>query len=380
MPRDILYLDKSAPYLITIQRGLLTLRWTTWPETIISDGRTFEPGAGAAVSNLSYYGDGSVADNCDCMIAGTSDGPVYPGDGRSGVLDNWPITIEIIDPAAPSDGATIVLVGSVGSTTEDGDNLITIAANSSLRMMQEKPLCEHYSLLGREILGDDRCKIPLLASPAIDAFDVQRNQAYNTKDGAPDVNVDLTTFFNTGLLTVASAWARVRKGSAGTVEDYANLILECTTLGTTAATSPDYSGITEGTTVTDGTAVFTARNAWTRYARGQAIDSFNVQLTALPDPRASDPAWYKLGTLLVRSGPLAGFRQMIIRGWDPGSLTVNLFLPVDTATIAADTELEISPGCDQTPAMCFSKFDNIVNIRAEPFVPPSNYTMSLAGQ
>ena len=45
---------------------------------------------------------------------------------------------------------------------------------------------------------------------------------------------------------------------------YEDRIYECTTAGTTASTPPTYSK-TLGATTTDGTAVFTARQAWTRH-------------------------------------------------------------------------------------------------------------------
>ena len=56
--------------------------------------------------------------------------------------------------------------------------------------------------------------------------------------------------------------------------------------------------------------------------------------------------------------------------WDPDTLEVTLALPVALADIPAGTQFEIHPGCDNTAAMCFSRFDNIINLRAEDMVPP----------
>jgi hypothetical protein len=69
-------------------------------------------------------------------------------------------------------------------------------------------------------------------------------------------------------------------------------------------------------------------------------------------------------------GPLADYPKFPIRAWDPDTLTVTLFLPVSVTDIPAATAFEIAPGCDNTREMCFSRFNNIVNLRAETFVPP----------
>ena len=109
---------------------------------------------------------------------------------------------------------------------------------------------------------------------------------------------------------------RVRTGSAGTVEDYADVYFECTAAGTTAAVAPVYDP-TIGASTVDGTATFIARDAWLRAARATAINSFQIQLAALPDPRATDPTWYvPIANIYVRSGPLAGTKIQ----WRPSRL------------------------------------------------------------
>jgi hypothetical protein len=77
-----------------------------------------------------------------------------------------------------------------------------------------------------------------------------------------------------------------------------------------------------------------------------------------------------LGALYVRSGNLSGYPKIPIRAWNPATLEVTLFLPVLETDIPAGTQLEIAPGCDLTREMCFSRFNNITNLRAETFVPP----------
>jgi hypothetical protein len=212
-------------------------------------------------------------------------------------------------------------------------------------------MVEHYSIMPREDLGDDRCKIPILP------MDIKRNQVYVRPDIA------------TGLLHVDDAYGRVRTGVSGAVEDYANVYYECTVAGTTAGTAPTYDP-TAGNTTVDGSATFIARNSWLRYARATALNAFQIQLVSLPDARASDATWYApLANVYIRSGALSGSKMPITK-WEPGTLTVSLATPFSPADIPANTQIEIHVGCDLTQSMCQTRFANIVNRRGEEFVPP----------
>lgn len=345
--------------LVTIQRGIETIRFTTADRALVVDSITYPPGPGSSVTAIQFPGDGNFS-NADVKIMAQLDGLIDPNDAARGMLDDWPITIEWINPNDLA-SASPMLIGIIGSAAENDRGLLTIAANGNLRLAQERPLSELYALTCRADLGDNQCKVPILADADISAFDIGREQEF--------VRPDIVT----GLLAVSDAYGRVRTGVSGNVEDYANVYFECTTPGTTDAGAVVYSP--SGDT-TDGTAVFTARDAWLRYARGYAIDEYNIQLTALPDPRASDDAWYVFGVLYVRSGALGGFRGFPIRAWDPSTLQVTLFLPVAVSDIPADTQFELHKGCNLTRDMCFTDFDNIINLRAETFIPPPDFTMS----
>jgi hypothetical protein len=340
---------EEIPALITIQRGLTTLRWNTSSRDVTIGSDTWPAIAGAAITSFAFASDGTES-NADVQIMTEVGGLVEPGDGARGILDGWPISVKLFDPADPAGTAVEIVPGSiVGSVAEDTNGIATIAASGQL-VKAGVYVTEHYSLSGREDLGDDRCKVPIM--PA----DIGRGVAFVRPDTLP-------------LLHVNDAYGRMRTGVAGTPVDYANVYFECTTAGTTAATAPTYDP-TIGNSTTDGTAVFIARNAWTRHATGQATGTFVVTLDALPDSRASDPTWYVLGALYVRSGNLSGYPKIPIRAWNPATLEVTLFLPVLEADIPAGTQLEIQVGCDLTREMCFARFNNIINLRAETFVPP----------
>lgn len=338
---------RELPALVTITRGLVTLRWNTSDRDVTIGDDTWPAEGGAMVSSISCKSEGTE-NNADILIHTRDGGPVEPGDAARGLLDGWPISVKFFDPDDPENTATEMMPGAiVGSVTEDANGMVAIAASGQL-IKGAIELTEHFTLAGREDLGDDRCKIPIMPDGIGRGVDFVR----------PDVA--------TGLLHVNDAYGRMLTGSPAT---YGNVYYECTVAGTTDATAPTYDP-TIGNLTVDGTATFIARNAWTRSATGEAISAFEVQLDALPDPRASDATWYVLGALYVRSGNLADFPKIPIRAWDPDTLTVTLFLPVSVTDIPAGTELEIAPGCDLTREMCHSRFDNIVNLRAETFVPP----------
>ncbi len=347
----------GLPSLVTIQRGLVTIRFTTWQQSVTSNTFFFPTAPGANLTGFQFPSDGSQA-NADVSVMVEPGGIVEPGDGVRGVLDNWPILIELFDPNNLSAGTLPILLGTIGSVDEDTRGMATIAADGQLRLASQRPLTEQYTLTGREDLGDDRCKIPLCVDQDITKFDIQRGQTFQASNALP-------------LLRVADAFGRFRTGS--TVEDYHNIYLECTTGGVTDPTTAPSYPTSAGGTVTDGSASFIARNAWTRAARGYALDPFTIQFTELDESRSGDPTWFVLGGIFIRSGALDGFPKLPVRAWNPGASQATLFLPVSPTDVASNTQMEIHAGCNLTRDQCFSRFNNIINLRAETFVPPPNF-------
>lgn len=392
---------QTLALLVTITRGIQTLRFTSHHEPITISGVTWSPAPGVKCTSLHFSGDGSP-NTCDLNIASDVGGLVDVGDAALGGLDGWPITVDLVDP--DSSTKANLISGIISHMTEDTNLLNVISVNGPLWVTQ-RPLTEHYSLTGRESLGDDRCKVPIRpadiargASYVSAAGAIAGTAAYSTygiiADMGGTVNgfstqnmVDSVSGFSVsnplvtvpavGLMHVNDAYGRFRANRSSpdvdAVEDYANVYFECTTTGVTHATVAPTYPTTPGNTVTDGTAVFTARNSWLRYCRGYAEDIYTIKLNALPDSRASDATWYALGGIYVCSGSLSGL-LLPIKSWDPATYRVSLWMPViDGLTrLPADTQFEIYPGCDLTREMCFSRFNNILNLRAETFVPPAN--------
>lgn len=258
------------PALITIQRGLVTIRFNTSNQDVTVDGDTWTAAPAAQITSLSYGSDGTP-NNVDVQIMTAVGGLIEPGDGIRGILDGWPISIKLFDPADPGAAVEIMPGATIGSVAENTNGTAIIAANGPL-IQAGRYVTEHYALAGREDLFDARCKV-------------------------------------------------------------------------------DPAGFTNDTT-------------------GEATGTYVVTLDSLPDVRASDPTWYVLGGLYVLSGNLNGYPKLPIRAWNPDTLEVTLFLPILEEDIPAGTTLQIHAGCDLTREMCFSRFNNIVNLRAETFVPP----------
>ena len=350
---------KGYPALITITRGIQTLRFTTYQNTITMAGNTWVFAPGADITNIALPSDSSPS-TADVKIMATPDGIVLPGDAARGLFDGWPISIQTFDSGNPGAGTVEWMPGAtIGQAVEDSTGLVTISVNGPLNNARG-PLTEHYSLTCRADLGDNRCKVPILGNEVIDKFDIGRGQTF--------VRPDIVT----GLIQVSDAYGRVKTGVDGTAADYANVYFECTVAGDTDAdTAPTYDP-TVGNLTVDGTATFIARNAWLRYAFCQATGDYTITLTSLPDPRASDPTWFVMGALFIRSGTLQEFPRIPIRAWNPDTLELTTFLPISQADIPANTQIELYVGCDLTREMCFSRFNNIINARLESFVPPSN--------
>jgi hypothetical protein len=158
-------------------------------------------------------------------------------------------------------------------------------------------------------------------------------------------------------------------------EGYENRIYEVTTAGTTSGTEPAYDTIV-GNTTTDGTAVLTARQSWTRHAEiATVIDRRRFTIT-VTETRALDD-WFNDGVVIFESGNNT-LLTMEIKDWTQSSSTVELFLPMP-GDIQIGDKLRIFPGCPKTVNQCRNKWvipdsrdfsnGNVINFRGEPYLP-----------
>ena len=94
-------------------------------------------------------------------------------------------------------------------------------------------------------------------------------------------------------------------------------------------------------------------------------DAQNFRI-AVDEPRAVD-GWFIDGVATFTSGQNVG-RSMEIKDWTQSTSSARLFLPMPMPVDVGDT-LTLYPGCDKRLETCRDKFANVINRRAEDFVP-----------
>ena len=154
---------------------------------------------------------------------------------------------------------------------------------------------------------------------------------------------------------------------------YLNRIYECVTGGTTSPREVEYSS-TISSTITDGTAVFRAHEAWTRSASVISVRSNREFNIIVEEPRLVD-GWYTDGSVVFETGDNVGVVHEI-RNHIGNTITLQI---KTSETINIGDQLRIAPGCDKRPVTCQGKFrmsithnfsgGNIDNFRGEPYVP-----------
>ena len=170
-----------------------------------------------------------------------------------------------------------------------------------------------------------------------------------------------------------------------TYDMFEDRIYQVTTAGLTSGCQPTYDTVV-GNDTTDGTAVLTAEEGWSRAAEVVAVDSteprrkFTVtELTPnTGGPRGGFPDdWFNFGAATFETGDNA----LVSR-------EVKDFVADDGVTIEQDIELfddmpfsiqvgdklRVYPGCDKKVTTCGSaKFNNILNFVGEPYVPGTDF-------
>jgi hypothetical protein len=148
-------------------------------------------------------------------------------------------------------------------------------------------------------------------------------------------------------------------------EIYENRIYEVTTAGTTDVSAPIFD-TTIGNTTTDGTAVFTARDAWTRHGNVVDLDDNQNFSISVSDARAVDD-WFNGGGLTLEGGVNNSVVREVV-DWTLAGGLIRLFIQ-PTFDVRPGQKLRIYPGCDKRIATCNSRFSNSINFRGEPYVP-----------
>lgn len=288
-------------------------------------------------STLKFMGDGSVPDGE--VTAPTAISDAYDSeDVYAGKFEGMEITLFLVSFDSPSDGGMQLGPYTVSEINyDDRGKIATFEVRGLLQKAKEIGV-EELSVSCRSDLGDQRpgfCKLPLYPD------DVERSTAYAVGD-------------------------YVRVPDSG---DYHNRMFRCSTAGTTAGSAPSYN-YTVAATTTDGTAVFTAEEAWVRSGVVATKTSDGNFTATLTESRAVD-GWFTNGVVKWTSGLNVGTYNQV-RAYTSSTKRIELWGSA-AWTVAVSDAFEITPGCDKTFAMCLSRFSNTINFRGENLLPGRDF-------
>ena len=321
-----------------VRRDGVEFFFTEHDRAIVFDGDTYLASAG--YNRTAIEGDASLsADNFE--VTGIIDNiALLDTELKAGLFDYAEVYMFIINWADTSQGIMKLKRGSLGEVAFVHGSLFKAEIHGMTKALHQV-IGELYSPECRETLGTPKCGVPV--DPAIHVI----NTAYALGD-----------------------FIKVDTDPGPTYSQYENRIYECTVAGTTAGTRPTYDTIVGNTTV-DGTATFTAREAWQRHATVNVVtDRRNFTLSGLVEARAVDD-WFNHGALTFETGPNAGKTLQIKDYVDIGDDVELLFAaPFDITTTEV---VRLYPGCDVRRTTCINKFDNIINYRGEPFIPGPDF-------
>ena len=152
----------------------------------------------------------------------------------------------------------------------------------------------------------------------------------------------------------------------------------CTQAGTSGATAPAWDATLESST-SDGGCTWQTLLAFTvactvasvvAAVPGEASAHTFTVTPALSEfgavPEETLP-WFAAGKVTWLTGGNAGVAAEI-KAWDADTSQVTLFLP-PTFPVAGGDTLTLTVGCDKRRDTCIGRFENIVNMRGEPFLP-----------
>jgi hypothetical protein len=318
------------------------IRVTTLPADFTVDvghgSETYVKDVSFKGASLTFRGDGAVPDG-EVIAPIAFTGAYDEEDVFVGVFDGMLVTLYIVNYADATDGG--MQFGPYTNGRIKYDERGQIAAFELRGKLDRAKFIkvEELSVSCRSDIGDMRpgfCNLPLYPD------DVVRATAY-----------------------VAGDYVRV--SNAG---NYGNRMFLCTTAGTTDASPVSYD-YTVGNPTTDGTAVFTAAEAWVRSAVVASVTSTSKFRLTITESRSVDDWFANGGLLKFTSGDNNGI-VCTVRKYTHSTKEVELWIAPPYTVAIADT-LEIMPGCDKTFPMCLSRFANTINFRGEHLLPGTDF-------
>ena len=137
----------------------------------------------------------------------------------------------------------------------------------------------------------------------------------------------------------------------------------CTVAGTSGGTEPTWD-TTIGNSTVDNTATWIAMDA---YIKTGTVTGVTSKAVFIDTGRLETDDLWAYGNLTWTSGNNNGF-SMEVKSFVPATDVFTLFLPMAYDIEVGDT-YKVTFGCNKTDTFCKDKFDNLINMRAEIFLP-----------
>lgn len=338
-PHTLCWLGKFV-----FSNGTIVRVSTSMMPIVFDDGtgdETFAVDKGFKGAPIMSRSDGTVPDTE--VIAPTTISASYDEeDVFAGVFEGMEITLWIVDYSIPDEGGINMGTYTVSEVEyDDRGKIARFEVRGKIQRATQIEV-EELSVTCRSDLGDPRpgmCNLPLYPD------DVERGTAYSVGD-------------------------HVRVPDSG---DYHDRMFECTTAGTTDASPVSYDYVV-GNPTTDGTAVFTAREAWVRAGEVVAAADDTDFTATITESRAVDDWFANGGFVHWVTGDNAGLTNTV-RKFTASGTRVQLWDSPYYEVSAGDT-FEIMPGCNKSVEMCRDRFSNVINFRGEKDLPGVDFLKS----
>lgn len=105
------------------------------------------------------------------------------------------------------------------------------------------------------------------------------------------------------------------------------------------------------------------------------VSARTVFAVAAIDDSGTPPGYFSKGLVTFLTGDNAGAQREIRLHGEDGVLFLYDPLPAD---VEIGDDVRLIAGCDKTLTTCGEKFENVVNFRAEPYIPGAGYTQRIA--
>lgn len=318
--------------------------WTT-PDDIFNG--TYAAATGFNTTNIATS-DALNVDNTDA--AGTLVSPaITEEDLLAGMWNFAAIYIFQVNWSDLTMGPLIQRVGWIGDVSTGRSTFK--AELRGLMQLYTGSLCELTSASCRADLGDARCKKDLTAftvTGTLTGVNVDNTTLYDTSraEAGPSGGVAITDVSNAnpGVVTMADASLALVEGQPVTISDVGGMVA---VNAVTVVHNPSGATFELSVDTTD-------TSAYPAYTTGGTVT-----------PLGAESGYFDFGVITFTSGLNDGIAREV-KAYAPGQLT--LYLPLPYLASAGDT-YTMHAGCDKTLATCRDRFDNIVNRRAEDYLP-----------